>query len=63
MTLFDEMSLPELEAFAVELHAQINHGRPQWAQIALEDVKSWIAVRKREIELCPDPPSFIVNLF
>ena len=59
MTMFEEMSLSELEAFAAKLQAQVNRsGRAEGDKIELQDVRNWIALRKREAESCPEPIEF-----
>ena len=55
------MNASELEALAAQLYAQINHGHSD-ARIELNEVKSWIASRKKEAESCPEPLFFFLNL-
>lgn len=54
------MSPSELEALAVNLHAQIDRSSDDGkiAKIAIEDVKDWIASRK-EAEPWSEPPFFL----
>jgi hypothetical protein len=63
MTILDQMTSTELEAFAAKLHAQIDRS-PQpcrMPKVALEDVKGWLASQKREAESYSEL-SFFLNL-
>lgn len=60
MTIFDRMNASELEAFTAELHSQINRGAG--AKVEFEDVKRWIASRKKEAEACSESPFSLINL-
>jgi hypothetical protein len=63
VTILDQMSSTELEAFAAKLHAQIDRS-PQlfrMPRVELEDVKGWLALQKKEAESCSEL-SFFLNL-
>ena len=55
------MNAPDLEALAVTLYTEIHRasGPSEAAQIELQDVKGWLALRKREAESCSEPPFFL----
>jgi hypothetical protein len=61
MSIFDEMSSPELEALAIKLHSQIDRSsnRSEMPKVELEDVKDWIALHRKESESCFDLSSFL----
>jgi hypothetical protein len=61
MAVFDQMNSTELEAFAAKLHAQMGRSSnpSEMPKVALEDVKGWIASRKREADSCSELSSFL----
>jgi SH3-like domain-containing protein len=63
MDVLDQMGPAELEAFAAKLHAQIVRSvrRCDMPNVELEDVKGWIASRKKEPESYSEL-SFFLNL-
>jgi hypothetical protein len=61
MTMLDQMNSADLEALAAKLCEQIRQSAAQSeiAEIELQDVKSWIALRKEEAESCFELPFFV----
>ena len=61
MNILEQMNASELDALAAMLHEQIqrSRGSSESVEIGLEDVKDWIARRKKEAESCPEPPFFL----
>ena len=63
MTILDQMNWPELEVLAAQLHMQIDGSldHSEMPKVELEDVKGWLALRKKEAESCSEL-SFFLNL-
>jgi hypothetical protein len=63
MTVLDQMNGPELELLAAQLHMQIDarSNDPEMPKVELEDVKGWLALRRKEAESCSEL-SFFLNL-
>ena len=63
MSICDEMNSRELEDLAIKLHAQIERSsrHSEMPRVAVEDVKRWIALHKKESESCLEL-SFFLNL-
>jgi hypothetical protein len=63
MAVLDRMNSTELEDFAAKLHAQMDPSprRSVMPEVELEDVKSWIASHKQQLESSSEP-SFFLNL-
>jgi hypothetical protein len=63
MSILDQMNSSELEALAANLHTQIDRGsnHSEMPKVELEDVKGWLALRKKAVESCSEL-SFFLNL-
>jgi hypothetical protein len=63
MTVLDQMNGPELEVLAAQLHTQIDarSNDSEMPKVELEDVKQWLALRRKEAESCAEL-SFFLNL-
>ena len=63
MNVLDQMNGPELEVLAAQLHTQIGarSNDSEMPKVELEDVKGWLALRRKEAESCAEL-SFFLNL-